>query len=83
MISKKIRPHIEEATSELSEKDLQQIHVETALKWCGRACAAAALKLKHDSVEYAHEAIEHAALSGNDKLLKEIREAIKYCKIDI
>jgi hypothetical protein len=83
MISKKIRPHVEEATVELNEKDLQQIHIDTALKWCGRACAAASLNLKHDAVEYAHEAIEHAALSGNDALLKEIRQAIKYSKIDI
>jgi hypothetical protein len=83
MISKQIRPHIEKAISELNEKDLKDIHIDTALKWCGRACAAMSLKLKQDAVEYAHEAIEHAALSGDDDLLKEIRAALKFSKIDL
>lgn len=68
--------HYEEALRELQTKTLNQIQVETALKWAGRACAAATYGLWHDAVEYAHEAIEHAALSGKDSLLREVRNAM-------
>ncbi len=54
---------------ELRKKTLHQIQVETAYKWSGRACAAALLGRMDDAEEYAHEAIEHAALSGDDQLL--------------
>ena len=64
---------IARALQELKTKSLLEIQVETALVWCGRACAAALLGNPLDAVEYAHEAIEHAALSGQDGLLAHIR----------
>lgn len=70
-----LQTYIDKALTELCEKSLNDIQVETALTWCGRACAAAQL---HDenATEYAHEAIEHAALSGHDSLLQDIRKAL-------
>ena len=62
-----------EAMKELREKTLKKIQTETAIKWTGRAAAAAAMGLAHDAIEYAHEGIEHAALSGNLALLQDIR----------
>ena len=66
---------IGDALVELRKKTLRQIQVETAYKWSGRACAAAMLGRMDDAEEYAHEAIEHAALSGDDSLLAEVRRA--------
>lgn len=63
-------------------KTLKQIQVETAYKWAGRALAAASLGLGHDAIEYAHEAIEHAALSGKDNVLREIREVFKQAGVE-
>jgi hypothetical protein len=71
-----LEPYIEKALKELQQKSLQDIQVETALTWAGRACAAADLNRFTDASEYAHEAIEHAALSGNNKLLKAVRDAL-------
>jgi len=65
--------YITRALEELRSKSLVEIQIETALVWCGRACAAARLGIHRDSDEYAHEAIAHAALSGDDALLKYIR----------
>ena len=60
---------IEDAIEELEAKDIQQIQVETAIKWCGRAIAAQSLgKEEREITEYAHEAIEHAALSDDETL---------------
>jgi hypothetical protein len=73
----------EEALQELRTKTLNDIQVETALKWAGRACAAATYGLWHDAIEYAHEAIEHAALSGKDNLLRDIRAAMKAHGLEI
>lgn len=66
-----------DAFSELRSKTLKQIQVETAYKWAGRACAAALMGLHDDAEEYAHEAIEHAALSGDDRLLGVVRDAMR------
>ena len=66
---------IREALVELRGKTLRQIQVDTAYKWAGRACAAAMMGRHDDAEEYAHEAIEHAALSGDDNLLAEVRRA--------
>lgn len=65
--------YITKALDELKRKSLIEIQIETALVWCGRACAAERLGLLVDAVEYAHEAIEHAALSGDDSVLKYVR----------
>jgi len=68
--------HVERAIGELSRKNLRQIQRETAKVWYGRAIAAARL-FHEDASEYAHEAIEHAALAGDDGLLWEIREGLR------
>jgi hypothetical protein len=60
---------------ELRNSTLKQIQIDTAYKWAGRALAAHYLGLHHDAIEYAHEAIEHGALSGVESLLREIRAA--------
>ena len=75
--------HIDEAKKELDEKSLLDIQLETALKWCGRACAAAEKGLEHDATEYAHEAVEHAALAGDDRLLNAIRHALEFHKVEL
>lgn len=79
---KALDPHITSAMSELATKSLHQIQVDTALKWAGRAIVAVRLGLLDDAHEYAHEAIEHAALTGDDKLLGEIRRAFKRAGVE-
>ena len=68
--------YIRKAMTDLKGKTLNQIQIETAMVWCGRACAAALLGAHDDAHEYAHEAIEHAALSGNDALLRDVRSEL-------
>ena len=75
--------YIEKAAAELRTKTLHDIQVETAKTWAGRACVAAHIGLLHDAVEYAHEAIEHAALSGDDKLLVEVRSAMRAYGVEV
>ena len=65
------------ALSELSFKSLRQIQFETAMTWYGRAVAAATLGKTADAIEYAHESIEHAALSGDIGLLQSIRAELR------
>ena len=60
------------AIKELSIKTLNDIQIETAIVWANRACAAMHLDKIEDAREYAHEAVEHAALSGSISLLTEI-----------
>jgi hypothetical protein len=62
---------IKQARVELRTKSLVQIQTETAWTWASRAAAAyeyyRASKITQwllDAEEYAHEAIEHAALAG-------------------
>ncbi len=74
---------IEKAMRELPGTTLGEIQMQTAYTWAGRACAAATLGLHTDAIEYAHEAIEHAALSGNDPLLAEIRKAFVKHNIEL
>ncbi len=68
--------YIAKALIELRTKSLNAIQIETALTWCGRACAAAQMGNLMDAREYAHEAVEHAALSGNDELFRAIRDKL-------
>ena len=75
--------YIENAVVELSKKTLRDIQIETAKTWAGRACAAAQMCLIHDAIEYAHESIEHAALSGNDSLLREVKYTMKQYGIEV
>jgi hypothetical protein len=72
-----IDSYIEKAREELKMKSLRVIQVETALAWCGRACAAQEMGFDVDATEYGHEAIEHAALSGFDDLLTDVRDALE------
>jgi hypothetical protein len=65
------------ATAELQQKSLRDIQRETAIKWAGRASAAAKLGLGPAIVdEYRHEAIEHAALSGDALTLASVRQVV-------
>lgn len=73
---KPLQHYIDKAEGELAEKTLHDIQVETALTWCGRACAAARMGLDEDAKEYGHEAIEHAALADADRLLSAVRTAL-------
>lgn len=68
---------VTQALTELSNKPLRQIQLETAMVWYGRAVAAAMLNKQADAIEYAHEAIEHAALSGDVALLRAIRAGLQ------
>jgi hypothetical protein len=71
-------PEQQEALDELMQKTLQQIQCETAIKWAYRAWAAYKMKCHHDAIEYEHEAIEHAALSGDDRMLAVVRSIITF-----
>lgn len=82
-LGSRIERAIAEGMEELSLKGLHQVQVETAIKWCGRACAAAMMGRMDDAEEYAHEAIEHAALSGDDRLLSGVRSAMRHCGVDL
>lgn len=68
---------VKQALTELKQKSLRQIQLETAMAWYGRAVAAAMLSKQADAIEYAHEAIEHAALSGDLALLGAIRAGLQ------
>lgn len=81
---KSLNEYAAEAIPEIMSKSLATIQVETALKWGGRALAARALRLTEaDITEYAHEAIEHAALSGDDNLLRMLRAAFRENHINV
>lgn len=83
-------PNQKAALQELSFKSLVQIQIETARTWAHRAWAAkamaqmasdrgdtiAARRFDHDSTEYEHEALEHAALSGDNDVLDAVRDII-------
>ena len=60
------------------------IERETAIKWAGRAIAAWRLYMEHSvvawrdlAISYSGEAVEHAAASGDDELLGDIRDAMR------
>lgn len=53
---------------------LRQIQTHTAFTWAARAAVAAQRGGRpQDVAEYAHEAIEHAALCGDDEVLTAVR----------
>lgn len=76
------------AREELQEKTYVEIQIETAWKWASRAAATyeRVLELSGSSrlyqlmlaEEYCHEAIEHAALTGDDApgLILEIQKEL-------
>lgn len=70
-------PYVRNAIDELLRVDLHAIQIETARVWCGRAIAAALLGMQQDAREYAHEALEHAALAGDAPLMREIDQELR------
>lgn len=79
----RLQPFIDRAVVELERKTLNDIQVETSLTWAGRACAASMSGNLADAIEYAHEAIEHAALSGSVSLLDDVRTALERCGVPL
>lgn len=69
--------YVKHGLAELAQKPLRQVQFETAKVWYGRAVAALKLGKPADAIEYAHESIEHAALSGDDGFLRNIREGLR------
>jgi hypothetical protein len=74
---------VSQARADVTTRALGTIQKETAITWAARAVAS--LRLYHetrqpkwysDAEEYYHEAIEHAALSGDDELLNAVRAAV-------
>jgi len=79
-----IAPFVQLALAEFGQgKTLRSIQHETSLVWAGRAIAAQMAGKPADAIEYAHEAVEHAALSGVPKLLDEIRLVLRDHQIDV
>lgn len=74
---------VRRATPELRRKSLAEVQVETAYTWAARACAASHLRLTDDAIEYAHEAVEHAALSGHDDVLRFVRARLRLAGIPL
>lgn len=70
-------PSLQAARDELHQKSLDTIQKETARIWAYRAWAAYQIKLTPDGVDYEQEALEHAALSGDDDVLAEVRVIIR------
>lgn len=67
---------LSDAIKELQTKTLNNIQVETAITWINRACAAMQMNNTDDAREYAHEAVEHAALSGDINLVTSVYDAL-------
>jgi hypothetical protein len=70
---------IESAMRELGQKPIAQIQRETAMLWTSRAFAAYVLYRRTgelrwllDAEEYHHEALEHAALTGDPLLIEDL-----------
>jgi hypothetical protein len=76
---------VEGASRELTHKSCATLHQETALTWAARAVAAyrfyrtdtARLQWLLDAEAYAHEALEHAALSGDAEILSYVSIALQ------
>jgi hypothetical protein len=81
-------PNQKAALQELSSKSIKDIQIETAEKWAYRTWAAKRIALlalnrsdqaTHlaftlDANSYCDEALEHAALSGDDTVLAYVRQ---------
>jgi hypothetical protein len=73
-----------DARHELLQKSRSAIEEETAFKWAARAVAAYRLFVETqsrpwllDAVDYAHEAVEHAALADRTgQVLQSVREYV-------
>jgi hypothetical protein len=81
--------NIKEAQTELAQKSYNDVQVETAVKWASRACACYQTVVESEptvklswwtqGAEYESEAIEHAALSGDNAsaLIESLKKEIK------
>ena len=86
MIREQIERATEKARPEIRAHSLRTIQRETAITWAGRACAAAERAwhappsnqehLRMAAYDYAHEALEHSALTGDIELLMAIRDSL-------
>jgi len=70
ILSAQLAAAADKAMSELHGKTIERVQHETAITWAGRALASYALLMETgelqrllDAEEYAHEALEHAALA--------------------
>ena len=68
---------IEAARKELARKGLRGVQTDTAIKWLGRAVVAMEQKKTEDAHEYAHEALEHAALAERASLIDDVRRSLR------
>lgn len=68
---------IDHAQKELAKKSLRTVQTDTAVKWLGRAIAAKQLGKSEDAHEYAHEALEHAALADRPTLIDDVRKILR------
>jgi hypothetical protein len=68
---------IEAARAELARKGLRAVQTDTAIKWLGRAVVAKEQGKGEDAHEYAHEALEHAALSDRVSLIEDVRRSLR------
>lgn len=72
---------IEDSFDEVNN-GVEGVQYMTAYKWAARAVAAKFLgKDQHEITEYSHEALEHAALVDDEKVLKHIRTIFKQLQI--
>ena len=71
-----LEKYLDKAIADVSSKTLTQIQYETAWTWTARACVAAQLGKPEDAREYAHEGLEHAALSARPMFVDEIRAVL-------
>lgn len=73
---------IGDAKEELKRKDLRKIQTDTAIKWLGRAVASVQMGRREEAHEYAHEALEHAALAERARLIDDVRSILKKVGVD-
>jgi len=69
---------VDQAVAELQAKTLEQIQRETAVTWAYRAHAAKLLQRPKDYCEFEHEALEHAVLCGDDRVIAVVRYIVFY-----
>ena len=79
--------NVEEALQELGQKSLNDIQKETAVKWASRAAASFQNCLSETGTkkmvcwsvgeEYAHEAVEHAALVEGEDMVSVIKQELE------
>jgi hypothetical protein len=68
---------LQAARDELRSKSLSEIQKDTALTWAYRAWAGYQLKHVADAVDFEAQSLEHAALSGVDSVLEEVRGIVR------